>query len=43
MSEKAKKPARNSARETAPAILVRLMQQLVVVLLAVMGFLFCLL
>jgi len=39
MSEKAK----TSAREGAPALVLRLLQQLVVILLAVFGFLFCIL
>ena len=43
MSERAKKPLRNPAREGMPTLLLRLLQQLIVVLLAVLGFLFCLL
>lgn len=43
MSEKARSARRAPAREGAPAIILRLMQQLVVVLLAVLGFLFCVL
>ncbi|MEN6636067.1 MAG: transglutaminase-like domain-containing protein [Clostridiaceae bacterium] len=43
MSERAKKPLRNPAREGVPVLMMRLMQQFIVVLLAVLGFLFCLL
>ena len=44
MSQKQKKPAFNqkAAREGAPALFLKLLQQFIVLLLAVLGFLFCL-